>query len=151
MQPTFPPGAAEATEGSSDRHHPKKARSRHAAPIARITAEAKGNVEVSAAASILKNSATRVAQGRSELLLEIMGNPRWLGEQSNRDLNTGRAAAVIKLAAEKSGWGRQMPPGRALGLAFAFSHLGHVAEVADVEVDANRRITIHGMTVVAPA
>jgi len=92
-----------------------------------------------------------VAAGRDhlEVLLEIMGDPRWLGEQSNRDLNTGRAAAVIKLAAEKSGWGRQLPPGRALGLAFAFSHLGHVAEVADLTVDANRKITIHGVTVVA--
>jgi len=92
-----------------------------------------------------------VAAGRDhvEVLLEIMGDPRWLGAQTNRDLNTGRAAAVIKLAAGKSGWGRTLPPGRALGLAFAFSHLGHVAEVADLEVDANRRITIHGMTVVA--
>jgi alkylation response protein AidB-like acyl-CoA dehydrogenase len=31
-------------------------------------------VQVSAAASILKTSATRVAQGRSELLLELMGS-----------------------------------------------------------------------------
>jgi len=47
----------------------------HTLTIGRIMAEAKGgNVEVSATASILKNSATDVAQDRSELLLEIMGN-----------------------------------------------------------------------------
>ena len=46
----------------------------HSLTIARITAEAKGNVEVSAAASILKNSATTVAQTRAELTLELMGN-----------------------------------------------------------------------------
>ena len=55
----------------------------HGLTIARITAEAKGKVEVSAAASILKNSATNVAQGRAELSLEIMGNQGlgWEGEQ----------------------------------------------------------------------
>ncbi|CAA0080408.1 Putative acyl-CoA dehydrogenase FadE17 [Halioglobus japonicus] len=47
----------------------------HELTIARIMTDARGgNVEVSATASILKNSATDVAQGRSELLLEIMGN-----------------------------------------------------------------------------
>ncbi|HEY5647047.1 MAG TPA: acyl-CoA dehydrogenase family protein [Pseudomonadales bacterium] len=45
----------------------------HGLTIARITAEARGNVEVSAAASILKNSATLVAQTRAELMLELMG------------------------------------------------------------------------------
>ena len=45
----------------------------HNLTIARITAEAKGSVNVSAAASILKNSATHVAQTRSELTLELMG------------------------------------------------------------------------------
>jgi alkylation response protein AidB-like acyl-CoA dehydrogenase len=45
----------------------------HTLTINRITAEAKGKVNVSAAASILKNSATHVAQTRSELMLEVMG------------------------------------------------------------------------------
>ena len=46
----------------------------HGLTISRIAAEAKGNPKVSAAASILKNSATRIAQNRSELTLELMGN-----------------------------------------------------------------------------
>ena len=45
----------------------------HALTVERIRAEARGDVKVSAAASILKNSATRVAQGKAELRLEIMG------------------------------------------------------------------------------
>ena len=56
----------------------------HTLTIGRIMAEAKGgNVEVSATASILKNSATDVAQDRSELLLEIMGNQGlgWEGDE----------------------------------------------------------------------
>ena len=54
----------------------------HSLTAARIVAEEKGNVEVSAAASILKNSATTVAQTRSELTLELMGynGLGWEGE-----------------------------------------------------------------------
>ncbi|MFZ8890106.1 MAG: acyl-CoA dehydrogenase family protein, partial [Pseudomonadales bacterium] len=45
----------------------------HRLTAERITAEAKGNAEVSAAASIMKNSATSVSQTRSELMIELMG------------------------------------------------------------------------------
>ena len=59
----------------------------HSLTVGRITEEARGKVEVSAAASILKNSATRVAQGNSELTLELMGNQGvgWEGENFNAD------------------------------------------------------------------
>jgi len=49
-------------------------RQSHALTLGRIAAEAKGNVEVSAASSILKNSATHVSQTRADLILEIMGD-----------------------------------------------------------------------------
>ena len=84
-----------------------------------------------------------------EFLLEIMGDPRWLKPDEINSINTGRAAAVIRLAAEKAGWGKPLPKGRGLGLAFHFSHAGHVAEVADVSVDANKKLTVHKITVVA--
>lgn len=58
----------------------------HKMTAERIAAEAKGNVQVSAAASIMKNSATQVSQDRSELLLEIMGHQGlgWDGEDFSR-------------------------------------------------------------------
>lgn len=92
-----------------------------------------------------------VAAGRDhrDFLLEIMGERRWFEPGKVASLNTGRAIDVIKLATEKAGWGRQMPAGRALGLAFHFCHYGHVAEVADVSVDGNRKVTVHKVTVVA--
>jgi len=66
----------------------------HELTIARIMTDARGgNVEVSATASILKNSATDVAQGRSELLLEIMGSQGlgWEpGEYSREEAQTVR-------------------------------------------------------------
>jgi isoquinoline 1-oxidoreductase beta subunit len=88
------------------------------------------------------------AAGRDhlEFLLELMGEPRWFEQGNVRSLNTGRAAAVIKLAAEKAGWGRTLPKGRGLGLAFHFSHAAHVAEVAEVSVDANRKLKVHKIT-----
>lgn len=46
----------------------------HALTLSRVAAEAKGNASVTAAASILKNTATNVAQRRAELTLEIMGH-----------------------------------------------------------------------------
>ena len=59
----------------------------HGLTAARIVAEAKGQVKVSAAASILKNSATNVAQTKSELLVELMGSQGlgWEGDQFSTD------------------------------------------------------------------
>jgi len=59
----------------------------HGLTVARIAAEAKGNPEVSAVASILKNSATRVSQERAELALEAMGHQGigWEGDGFTED------------------------------------------------------------------
>ena len=84
-----------------------------------------------------------------EFLLETLGEPRWLTPGNRMALNTGRAADVLRLAAQKAGWGSRQPKGRALGIAFYFSHAGHVAQVVDLSVDASRRITLHKVTVVS--
>lgn len=90
-----------------------------------------------------------VAAGRDhlEFLLSIMGEPRWLKEGDPYALNTARAISVIKLAAEKAGWGKPLPKGRGLGLAFHFSHAGHFAQVAEVSVDTNKKLRVHKVTV----
>lgn len=81
-----------------------------------------------------------------EMLLELMGEPRWLQPGNAGALNTGRAIEVINLVAVKSNWGRKLPPGRAMGFAFHFSHAAHVAEVVELSVDSNKKITIHKIT-----
>ena len=106
------------------------------------------NVVAFAAQSFINEVASAAGRDHLEFLLEIFGEPRHLGAQAPGDLNTGRAAAVVKLAAEKIGWGKQMPKGRGLGLAFYFSHAGHFAAGADVSVDADKRITIHKLEIV---
>ena len=76
-----------------------------------------------------------------------MGQSRWFEQGKVRSLNTGRATDVIRLAAKEAGWGRKMPKGTGLGLAFYFSHAGHIAEVAEVSIDVNRKLTVHNVTV----
>lgn len=54
-------------------------------------------------------------------------------------MNPDRMKGVVKLVAEKSNWGKTSHgKGRALGVAFHFSHQGYFAEVADVTVSNNK-------------
>ena len=99
--------------------------------------------------SFLHELAQEAGRDHLDVLLEVLGEPRWLRDGDPQALHTGRAAGVVQLAAEKAGWSRQMPDGRALGLAFYFSHAGHIAEVADVSVDAQRKVKVHKVTVAA--
>ena len=99
-----------------------------------------------------------------EVLLEVLGEPMSVGGgRRGGGMHTGRAATVVKLAAEKAGWGNEKPKGRGLGLAFYYSHAGHIAEVAEVSVGAEedtvvnrsgenvvrRKLTVHKVTVAA--
>jgi alkylation response protein AidB-like acyl-CoA dehydrogenase len=75
----------------------------HSLTIERITAEARGNAKVSAAASILKNSSAAVTQERAELIVELMGHQGlgWEGEgfttdelEAVRSWLTGKAVSI---------------------------------------------------------
>jgi isoquinoline 1-oxidoreductase beta subunit len=67
----------------------------------------------------------------------------------NINFDKDRAAGVIKLCAEKAGWGKKRPKGTGLGLAWAFSYGGHVAEAVELSVDDKKHITVHKIIVVA--
>lgn len=82
-----------------------------------------------------------------EVLLEVLGEPRQMG--GRRGMHTGRAAGVVKLAAKEAGWGRELPDGHGMGIAFYYSHAGHIAEVAEVSVDDDKRVNVHKVTVAA--
>ena len=99
--------------------------------------------------SFIHELAVAAKRDHVEFLLDIMGEPRWLKPGNTRALNTGRAADVIRLVAEKSDWTKPLPAGRARGLAFHFSHAGHVAVVADVTVSSDKHLTVNHVTVAA--
>ena len=55
-----------------------------------------------------------------------------------------RYKGVLNMVAEKSGWAqRTKTPGRGMGIAAWFCHLGYFAEVADVTVDAGGKVTVN--------
>lgn len=68
---------------------------------------------------------------------------------ASNNFSRDRARSVVRSVVERSGWGRRLPKGRGLGLAFHYSHQGHVAEVVELSVDAEKRVKIHKVWVVA--
>jgi isoquinoline 1-oxidoreductase subunit beta len=92
-----------------------------------------------------------VAAGRDplDLQLELLSAPLipLTGahqEEGDPPLNPDRLKGVLQLVAEKSNWRqRQRPPGRGMGIAAYYCHLGYFAEVAEVSVDAQNRVTVH--------
>ena len=59
-------------------------------------------------------------------------------------MDARRMAAVVRLVAEKSGWGqRRFSKGTAMGIGFHFSHRGYFAEVAEVTVLEGKKIRVN--------
>jgi isoquinoline 1-oxidoreductase subunit beta len=56
---------------------------------------------------------------------------------------------VLQLVAEKSSWTNcKREPGRGMGIATYFCHLGYFAEVADVSVDKDNKVKVNHVCVV---
>ena len=57
--------------------------------------------------------------------------------------NAARMRGVLTEVAQRAGWGRTLPKGTALGVAFHYSHRGYFAEVAEVSVNADKAVKVH--------
>jgi isoquinoline 1-oxidoreductase subunit beta len=78
------------------------------------------------------------AAGRDPLAfnLEVLGTRDIVRDPGPRGdpYNAARMRQVVRVAAEKAGWGRKLPRGRGMGLGYYYSHRGYIAEVATVTV-----------------
>jgi isoquinoline 1-oxidoreductase subunit beta len=76
--------------------------------------------------------------------LDLLGEPRLVTNPDGKaGYHAGRMRGVLELVAQKSGWGRTVPKGTGLGVAFHFSHAGYFAEVAEVAVDAAGKLKVN--------
>ena len=98
--------------------------------------------------SFLHELSTTAGIDHLDFLLEMFSKPDRQDTQGANSLNAERAVGVIKMAALKASWGKKRPKGRALGLAFHFSHSGYFAEVAEVNVNEEKEVKVHHVTVV---
>jgi isoquinoline 1-oxidoreductase beta subunit len=57
-------------------------------------------------------------------------------------IDTGRLRGVVELAAEKAGWGKELPAGEGLGIAVHRSFVTYVASVVHVKVDADGTVRV---------
>lgn len=60
-----------------------------------------------------------------------------------------RYAKVLKLAAEKAGWGKPLAKGRARGIALMEGYDSYMAQVAEVSLNKDGSVKVHKVTVAA--
>lgn len=76
-----------------------------------------------------------------EFKLDLLGD-----DEDVRGYNARRMQGALKAAAEKAGWGKELPKGSGQGIAFHFSHQGYVAVVAEVTVSPEGRLKVDKLT-----
>jgi isoquinoline 1-oxidoreductase subunit beta len=86
--------------------------------------------------SFLDEAAHELSKDSLAFQLEILGSddrdiPWW---SDGSVFNPSRLAGVLKLAAEKAGWGSQLPKGQGRGIAGHFTFSSYCAHVVDVTV-----------------
>jgi isoquinoline 1-oxidoreductase beta subunit len=94
---------------------------------------------------VLHEAALAAGREHLEFLVDF------LGSDGGKAWDPKRAVAVLKLAAQKARWGRKLPKGSALGIGYHPGNGGYVAEIAEISVDAKKKVTVHQVWAVADA
>lgn len=111
--------------------------------------------------SFVGELAAKAGQDPKDYLLKLLGPARRIdtaelgdswnyGESPERyPLDVGRLRGVIEEAARQSGWGGELPRGRARGIAAHYSFVTYVAVVIEVEVKDDGALLVHKATIAA--
>ncbi|MFT3801562.1 MAG: molybdopterin-dependent oxidoreductase [Burkholderiaceae bacterium] len=103
--------------------------------------------------------AHRAGRDHKQYALELIGPPRridptvlsdgWNYTESPQryPIDTGRMRGVIEAATGGARWGRSLPDGRGLGMAWAYSFLSYTACVIEVAVDASGDVRVEAVDI----
>jgi isoquinoline 1-oxidoreductase beta subunit len=98
--------------------------------------------------SFIDELAAAAKKDPMQLRIELLSTPP-VGASPNNAMDPARMRAVVEAVRDRSGWGkRKLTAGTAMGTAFYFSHRGYFAEVAEVSVDAQKRVRVNRVWVV---
>lgn len=109
---------------------------------------------VFASQSFVAELAHRAGKDAKQFALELLGPPRKISPAALSDqwnysespevypIDTGRMRDVIEAAARGARWGRKLPKGHGLGLAFAYSFLSYTATVVEVAVGPKGEVLV---------
>lgn len=99
--------------------------------------------------------AVKAGRDQVEYLLDLIGKPRMVDPTAegatylNYDkpldqypIDTGRLTNVLKVAADKSGWGKKLPAREGLGICVHRSFLSYIASVVHVKVADDGAVSI---------
>ncbi|HEY9279904.1 MAG TPA: molybdopterin cofactor-binding domain-containing protein, partial [Eoetvoesiella sp.] len=98
--------------------------------------------------------AHRAGQDHKQFALDLIGPPRkfnpgtisdtWNYDESPEiyPYDTGRLRDVIEAATRGARWGRTLPKGHGLGLAFCYSFMSYTATVVEVAVDDKGQVQV---------
>tara|TARA_Y100001951_G_scaffold94430_2_gene90910 strand:- start:1974 stop:4256 length:2283 start_codon:yes stop_codon:yes gene_type:complete len=107
-----------------------------------------------AAQCFIAELAHRAGQDHRQFALDLIGPARRLDPGTLADTwnytesperypyDTGRLRGVIEAACEGAGWGRELPEGHGLGLAFSYSFMSYTASVVEVAVDDEGEVRV---------
>jgi len=108
------------------------------------------NAQVFAAQSFMHELSLASGRDHVEFLIAAVNHdvPELAPRDKSVNFSPERATDVIRMCADKAGWGKTLPSGSGLGLAWCYSHAGHVAQAVELRVDAGKQIRIDRIVVV---
>jgi isoquinoline 1-oxidoreductase subunit beta len=88
--------------------------------------------------SFINELADAAGKDPLQLRLDMLAS----GPQDLQDFSAPRARGVLELVRDKSGWGKTLPKGTGMGVAFHYSHRGYFAEVVQATVAHDGNLSI---------